>query len=99
MQKYSYSIHQFRWNKENNALYAAANDLACRMPDGSIHPHTFPNHKSQFFIVNEKTGGFRRFRFIREAIYAIEYDTELYMAEWIFESEDNIKCHIHIEPY
>lgn len=97
MKKYSYSINQFRWVKESNALYAAVNDLICTMNDGSIHPHSFPNNKSQFFIHNKKTGGFRRFRFTGEEIYAIDYNNEGYLMELIFESEDNIKCHVQLK--
>jgi hypothetical protein len=94
MKKYSYSINQFRWVVESNAFYAAVNDLTCIMNDGSIHPHPFPNNKSQFYIYNKKTSGFRRFRFTTERIYAIDYNNERYMMELIFESEDNIKCYI-----
>jgi len=94
MKKYTYSVNQFRWVMNNNAFYASATDLTCILNDGSIHPHPFPNNKSQFFIQNEKTGGFRRFRFITEKIYAIDYSNERYLTELIFESEDNIKCHV-----
>ena len=94
MKEYSYSVNQFKWIKENNALYASAKDLVCRMGDGSIHPCAFPNHKKQFFIHNEKTGGFRRFRYTGESIYGIDYNNERYLMELIFESEDSIKCHI-----
>lgn len=94
MKEYSYSINQFRWVKESNALYAKVSDLTYIMNDGSIHPHPFPNNKSQFFIHNKKTGGFRRFRFTTERIYAIDYNNERCLTELIFESEDNIKCHV-----
>lgn len=98
MKKYSYSLNQFKWIKGDNALYAYANKLVCRMVDGSIHPDTFPNYKSQFFIYNNKSGGFRRFRFLREGICGIDYNTGGYLIELIFESEDNIKCHIQLQP-
>jgi hypothetical protein len=94
MRNYSYSINQFRWVKESNAFYAKVNDLTYLMNDGSIHPNPFPNNKSQFYIHNKKTGGFRRFRFTTERIYAIDYNNERYLTELIFESEDNIKCHV-----
>lgn len=85
--EYRYDILQFHWNKDTNTFYAEAPHLECLMPDGNIHPEAFPNQKGQFFIDNNQTGGFRRFRFISEIA-----------SEWLFESEDGIQCRICIEP-
>jgi len=85
--EHRYDILQFHWNKKVNTFYADAWGLVAIMPDGSVHPESFPNQKKQFFIHNYKTNGFRRFKFISE----IE-------SEWLFESEDGIQCRICIEP-
>ena len=92
--EYRYHISQFRWDKANNEFFAEAPYLECIMPDGNIHPEAFPNQKQQFFIDNPKTGGFRRFRFIREEVnVASDYE----FTHWLFESEDGIKCYIAID--
>jgi hypothetical protein len=100
--EYKYHIDQFSWNKNENTFFAEAPFLDCQMPDGNIHPEAFPNMKKQFFIVNTDTGGFRRFRFVgEEIIYSNnenEMGVELYLfTQWIFESEDGIKCKIAID--
>ena len=100
--EYRYHINQFRWNKELNEFFSEAYHLECIMPDGSIHPEAFPNMKGQFFIDNPATGGFRRFRFVgEEVINGNEengIDEEIYVyTQWVFESEDGIKCKIAID--
>ena len=58
------------------------------------HPdyaYNFPNDKKQFYIVNQKTGGFRRFLFVKEV-----ESTETWV-EYLFESEDGIKCMVLID--
>ena len=93
--EYHYHIKQFNWNKDTNTFYAYAWDLDCIMPDGSIHPEAFPNQKQQFFIDNPQTGGFRRFRFVKE--YDVKAEDDDYVAtDWLFESEDGIMCSICI---
>ena len=95
--EYRYDVLQFRWNRDTNAFYADAWDLVAWLPDGSTHPEAFPNMKKEFFIHNYKTDGFRRFRFVKEQRSETNeagYD----FLEWIFESEDGIKCHICVEP-
>jgi hypothetical protein len=93
--EYHYHISQFQWNKDVNTFFAYAWDLDCIMPDGDIHPEVFPNQKQQFFIDNPTTGGFRRFRFVKE--YDINSDENEYVStDWLFESEDGIKCSICI---
>jgi hypothetical protein len=93
--EYHYHISQFQWNKDLNTFFAYAWELDCIMPDGDIHPEAFPNQKQQFFIDNPTTGGFRRFRFVKEnASIGLKYD---YVSTyWLFESEDGIECSICI---
>lgn len=95
--EFKYDINQFNWNKDTNTFGADAWDLVAHMADGSIHPEAFPNMKKQFFIHNYKTNGFRRFRFVKEE--SGEPDGNGYtFLDWIFESEDGIKCYICVEP-
>ena len=99
---YRYHIRQFNWNKDANTFYAEAPYLECVMPGGDIHPEAFPNMKKQFYIDNPKTGGFRRFRFVKEEMMYSndenEMGVELYQfTQWVFESEDGIKCKIAID--
>jgi hypothetical protein len=91
--EYRYDITQFNWNKDTNSFYGDAPHLECIMPDGNIHHESFPNQKGQFFIDNSKTGGFRRFRFVKEI--TAEFDGIEYI-EWVYESEDGIECRIAI---
>jgi hypothetical protein len=98
--EYRYDIGNFYWNKEANTFFAEAWNLECFLPEGSIHPYAFPNQKEQFFIDNPKTGGFRRFRFLKEStetFVGIDYNEMEFSFEttnWLFESEDGIKCSI-----
>jgi len=92
--EYHYNIEQFNWNKDINTFYAEAVHLVSMMGDGSIHPEAFPNQKGQFFIDNNRTNEFRRFRFIKaitSEIGGIRY------TEWVFQSEDGIECRISID--
>ena len=96
---YRYHIRQFVWNNDTNSFYAEAPHLESVMPDGNIHPEAFPNQKGQFFIDNPKTGGFRRFRFVKEITnWLIDENehTKYEMVEWLFDSEDGIECRIAI---
>jgi hypothetical protein len=93
--EYRYHIDQFNWNKDTNTFYAEAPHLVCLLPDGNIHPEAFPNQKGQFFIDNTKSGGFRRFRYIRDIVGEIG---GISYTEWLFESEDGIECRISVEP-
>lgn len=92
--EYHYHISQFNWNKDANSFYAEAPHLECLMPDGNIHPEAFPNQKSQFFIDNTKSGGFRRFRYVRDVVGEIG---GVSYTEWLFQSEDGIECRIAID--
>ncbi len=91
---YRYHIRQFVWNKDTNSFYGEAPHLESVMPDGNIHPEAFPNQKRQFFIDNPKTGGFRRFRYVRDIVGNIDGQT---FTEWLFQSEDGIECRISID--
>ncbi len=91
---YRYHIRQFVWNKDTNSFYGEAPHLESVMPDGNIHPEAFPNQKKQFFIDNPKTGGFRRFRYVRDIVGNIDGHT---FTEWLFQSEDGIECRISID--
>ena len=92
--EYRYHIRQFVWNKNTNSFYADAPFLECVMPDGNFHPEAFPNMKKQFIIDNPKTGGFRRFRFVKDIVGNVG---EQSFTEWLFESEDGIECRIAID--
>lgn len=99
--EFRYDINQFNWNKDTNSFYADAWNLVALMPDGNIHPEAFPNMKKEFFIHNYKTNGFRRFRFVKEITnWLIDENehTKYEMVDWLFESEDGIKCMINIIP-
>jgi len=93
--EYRYHIKQFNWNKDTNCFYAEAPHLECVLPGGEFHPEAFPNMKGEFIIDNPKTGGFRRFRFVKDIVGNIG---EQSFTEWLFESEDGIECRISIEP-
>lgn len=93
--EYRYHIRQFVWDKNQNEFFAEAPFLECVMPDGEFHPEAFPNMKGEFYIHNPKTNGFRRFRFVNEN-KIMDGENYLY-TEWIFESEDGIKCKIAID--
>ena len=82
MQDIYYDIHNFYWSKESNTFYQDACVL-----DTPDHPEAFPNRKGQFFIKNYDTGGFRRFRLVTET-----------KVDWIYESEDGIKCVVCVDP-
>lgn len=82
---YIYDISCFYWNKESRTFYADAWNLITQLPDGSIHLEAFPNDKRQFFIRNDRTGGFRRFTLINDTA-----------THYTFESEDGIRCEICI---
>ena len=77
-----YSIEQFYWSKESRTFYQDAWEIF-----DDYHQYAFPNMKGQFFIKNFDTGGFRRFRLVEETA-----------ADWVFESEDGIKCIICYNP-
>lgn len=103
MNEIHYDINQFRWVKDENTFYAVGWNLVGILPDGSLHPESFPSGKSQFIIKNYKTFGFRRFTFVDEWTdhWAEQTDDniiEYHITNWIFESEDGIKCSICITP-
>lgn len=82
-QDYYYSVKSFNWVEEDNTFYASEKDLFTHS-----HPEPFPNGREQFYIVNDLTEGFRRFRFKKETV-----STEGNV-EWIYESVDGILASI-----
>ena len=101
MKNIEYDIQQFRYTKETNTFYADAWNLIGYMPDGNFHPESFPTMKGQFVMYNYNTNGFRRFRFVKEITnWLIDENehTKYEMIDWLFESEDGIKCMINIIP-
>lgn len=82
MQEIIYDIKRFRWSKEKNTFYQDAWNLYT-----DDHNQAFPSGRGQFFIRNYETGGFRRFRLVEDTL-----------TDYIFESEDGIKCVICIDP-
>lgn len=96
--EYNYNIKDFKWDKADNSFYGEAPHLVCIMTDGNIHPEAFPNQKGQFYIRNYDTGSFRRFCFVKENTFKEMDETEnvFIFSDWIFESEDGIKCNIAI---
>ena len=107
---YEYNIQDFTWNKEKNTLYGTAWDLIPNEPYKGTDP--FPNGKEQFTIRNYKTYGFRRFRFVEERTLMVKCEENImysyvdesmveqidhyYQVDWVFESEDGIKCVIDV---
>ena len=96
MKTYIYNINQINWSPRNNIFYVDAWNLYARSQDGSMYPEPFPNRKKDFIIQNPKTGGFRRFRFVKEHHISFGID-EYTQLNWLFESEDGIKCYIGVE--
>lgn len=73
-----YSIYAFDWQKEQNTF-------VCDSPHHTFHP----TDRKQFYIVNDDTCGFRRFRYVK----VITFNDIAYNQ---FESEDGIKCLVKI---
>jgi len=82
---YRYDIELFDW--DGNLFHARLSDLWDSDRRGRI---PFPNGKRQFVVENNRTGGFRRFRFEWEEVV----DGGLY---WKFKSEDGIPLTIFVE--
>lgn len=80
-----YNIHAFEWDKQSNSFRV-------ENPIFGIHP----TDRSQFYIVNEDTGGFRRFIYTCVKGYTLHPDN--FNVQYnVFESEDGIKCFIKIK--
>jgi len=77
-----YSIYSFSWYKNLNMFI-------CENPIEGIHPTT----KKEFYIINDDTGGFRRFRYLKTSNISHFNISEKYAQ---FESEDGISCAIKI---
>jgi hypothetical protein len=89
MNDITYDIYSFQWDSDSKTFYGDAWNLV-EVEHGTYYQVAFPNGKQQFFIKNYHTNEFRRFRFLKEI------ETE-YTFEWLFESEDGIKCMICVE--
>jgi len=76
--KYYYHIGFFSYDKSNNTLQGYEKEL--HIPG---YQECFPNGRSKFFIINPKTGNFRRFILFREMPFKL-----------LFKSEDGILCKI-----
>lgn len=72
-----YNIYAFKWYKELNTFIC----------DSEPIPGIHPIGKEQFYIVNDYTGGFRRFRYVKS--FVTELDNVIYNE---FVSEDGIHC-------
>jgi hypothetical protein len=99
MSKYEiyYDIDLFQWVKSNRTFYADGWDLWPE-PAGD-YKTAFPNGKQQFLIINNRTKGFRRFRYVEDFEYTQEFDGQSVVVErgWLFTSEDGILCKVYIE--
>lgn len=76
MKHYEYNISLFTYNKDVNTLTGIESNLYC-LP----LTYSFPSGRSQFFIKNNSSNNFRRFRLVKETLES-----------FIFSSEDEIKC-------
>ena len=76
MKHYEYNISLFTYDKDINALTGIESDLY-----HSPLTYSFPNGRRQFFIKNNSSNNFRRFRLVKETLES-----------FIFTSEDEIKC-------
>lgn len=103
MSKYTYDIHQFNWSKELNTFFG---DMGAIWDTDNKYKFPFPSGRKQFTILNEKTGGFRRFRLKCECYEQHWYrdidndddnnaDTYASFRCLVFESEDGIICKIY----
>ena len=90
---FKFDIEQFIWNKNRNTFFVDAWHLL-PMNEGYNGNMDIEITKEQFYIHNFKTGGFRRFTFLKEVDDG---------AEWLFISGDGILCQIcvvnSIYPY
>lgn len=73
----TYHIEDFSWNPQTQMMSAEALDLWAK----EDFQFPFPNGRKQFFVLNPKTRGFRRFRLL----LALKNDL-------LFVSEDEILC-------
>lgn len=88
MKEIRYNAYNFQWEKDDNTFYAVAEHL---YPDWNGYTGcAFPSQKRQFTIFNQETGGFRRFRFVREEKIGNGTD-------WVFESEDGILAKVLVD--
>ena len=97
----TYDINDFNWVKELNTFFGYYEFL---WEKSGQYNCPFPNGRKQFFIENEKTGGFRRFRLVSENVETQWYEYtdgsgEVELGEFrslLFSSEDGIECKIYL---
>jgi len=99
MNNITYDIKDFTWNQETNTFYADAWNLD---PINGHYLYAFPSQRQQFYIQNQETGNFRRFRFVKEQVDTVDIPSmeESYsctITAWIFTSDDGILCNICIK--
>lgn len=75
----TYLVEDLTWNAETQMFSAEARDLWAR----EDFKFPFPNGRKQFYVVNTRTGGCRRFRLL----LVLKNDL-------LFVSEDDILCMI-----
>ena len=96
---FTYNIKDFNWSKELNTFFG---DMGNIWEISRQYNYSFPSGRKQFTILNERTGGFRRFRLKCESheqhwCTDIENENEFYASFrcLIFESEDGILCKVY----
>lgn len=92
-----YDINSFEWSQQANTFYGDAGYIhAIGQAHSSAEP--FPSGKRQFNIRNQETGGFRRFRFVREMVVN---EPDWTFTEWLFQSEDEqpISCILYVDTH
>ena len=96
---FTYNIRNFLWSKHLNTFFGDMGDL---WETSGKYNYAFPSQRKQFRILNEKTGGFRRFRLKYESLeehYCTELNTDdCFWATFrcmVFESEDGIICKVY----
>ena len=96
---YTYNIQDFNWSKELNTFIG---DMGALWETSGKYNYAFPSGRKQFRILNEKTGGFRRFRLKCESLeehYCTDIDSDdCFWATFrcmVFESEDGIICKVY----
>jgi hypothetical protein len=91
-----YDSSMFNYSKVDNTFYAMAWGLITEgQEDGGLDYDFFPSNKNPFYISNSKTGGKRKFEFVKE----VSYEDPIIgnYGEYYFESADGIKCNIIIK--
>jgi hypothetical protein len=83
-----YDINSFTWDGDERTFYGVKDEL---WDTTNHYQFPFPNDKKQFIIRNSETNGFRRFTFVKEQF------GEGSLIEYLFESEDGIRCLVLVD--